>query len=56
MCNEFVHWWDGEYEGTCLLTKGHSGDHFDGDAWFDENGDLVRWADDTHAIGGDEGA
>lgn len=38
-CGRFVSWWDGEYEGFCLLDDSHDGDHFDGSVWFDDDGE-----------------
>lgn len=46
-CTASVSWWSGEYEGDCELPEDHTGDHFDGMAWFNDDGDLVRWADDN---------
>jgi hypothetical protein len=40
-CNEFVYWYDGEYEGNCELPSGHEGDHFDGISWYDDDGNEV---------------
>lgn len=36
LCGFSVYWWDGEYEGDCELAKGHTGDHFDGLSWYDD--------------------
>lgn len=35
-CGGRVYWWDGEYEGECVLPKGHEGDHFDGLSWYND--------------------
>lgn len=37
-CNAFVMWWDGEYEGNCILDPDHEGDHWDGVSWYDDDG------------------
>lgn len=46
-CNEFVSWWDGEYEGNCEMPEGHrpSNLHYDGMSYFDDDGDEVREED-----------
>ena len=36
LCDEFIYWWDGEYEGNCERPLGHSGDHYDGVSWYDD--------------------
>lgn len=41
ICNRFVSWWDGEYEGNCELPEGHEGPHWDGMSWFDDEGKEV---------------
>lgn len=41
-CDKFVSWWDGEYEGTCELPKGHQGPHYDGISCFNDEGDDVE--------------
>jgi hypothetical protein len=45
-CNEFVSWWQGEYEGNCELPKGHDGDHFDGLSWYNDEHECT---DNAHA-------
>lgn len=41
-CDQFVSWWDGEYEGNCELREDHPPDiHFDGMSWFDEWGEEI---------------
>ena len=37
LCNAFVYWWDGEYEGNCELLEGHTGDHYDGISWYNDD-------------------
>lgn len=42
-CGKFVFWWDGEYEGSCELPKGHdpADVHYDGMSWFDDDNEQV---------------
>jgi hypothetical protein len=35
-CGYVLSWWDGEYEGECIRPEDHTGDHFDGMSWCDE--------------------
>lgn len=43
LCGRSVYWYDGEYEGGCILPVGHKPEdrHFDGLSWFnDENEEI----------------
>lgn len=42
VCNYFVSWWDGEYEGNCELEEGHKGPHWDGLSWYNDDWDLLE--------------
>ncbi len=42
VCNYFVSWWDGEYEGNCELDKCHEGPHWDGLSWYNDDWDLLE--------------
>lgn len=44
LCNAFVYWWNGEYEGECELSDGHEGPHYDGLSWYVGDG---RWAEEV---------
>jgi hypothetical protein len=46
LCGELVSWWEGEYEGECVLPRSHRphGVHFDGLSWFDELREEVALA------------
>jgi hypothetical protein len=40
VCNRFVSWWVGEYEGSCE-PDGHDGPHYDGMSWFNDDNEEV---------------
>jgi hypothetical protein len=47
-CGRIVSWWDGEYEGECVLPEGHEPNdvHYDEmGSWFDDLNDEVDPAD-----------
>lgn len=38
LCGRSVHWWDGEYDGTCELPKNHLEPfHYDGVSYYDDD-------------------
>ena len=37
-CGKWVWWYGGEYRRQCELPTAHEGDHWDGMAWFDVQG------------------
>jgi hypothetical protein len=41
LCNYFVSWWDGEYEGNCELPENHEGPHYDGLSWYNDDWEEV---------------
>jgi hypothetical protein len=47
-CGREVSWWCGEYEGECELPAGHSGDHYDGLSWYNDDQECT---DDDHRSG-----
>jgi hypothetical protein len=49
VCQGHAYWWEGEYEGDCCLQLRHTGDHFDGLSWFNNNNE-----DTGHLHGADE--
>ena len=49
-CRARVVWWSGEYEGECARADGHSGPHYDGLSWFDEDGEEVEQPDSPEAL------
>jgi hypothetical protein len=50
-CYQGVYWWDGEYEGNCILRADHPpGLHWDGMSWYnDDNEQLYDLPDDLAA-------
>lgn len=42
-CHYPVYWWDGEYEGNCELPEGHTGDHYDGLSWYNDDEEDKTW-------------
>lgn len=42
VCGRYVSWWNGEYDGSCIRLKGHSGHHYDGISCYDDDGDAVE--------------
>jgi hypothetical protein len=41
-CSRSVYWWDGEYEGECVLPEGHGVVHYDGLSFYDDDGAEVE--------------
>ena len=41
LCNHFVYWWDGEYEGNCAREFEHDGPHYDGLSWYNDLNEEV---------------
>lgn len=41
LCGKFVTWWNGEYEGNCELRPHQDSPHFDGQSWYDDEGNEV---------------
>lgn len=42
-CGQLVSWWDGEYEGNCVMPEGHAPTnlHYDGMSYFDDDHEEV---------------
>lgn len=42
-CGRLVSWWDGEYEGNCVMPEDHTPTnlHYDGMVYFDEDHEEV---------------
>ena len=41
LCNHFVYWWDGEYEGNCAREFEYDGPHYDGLSWYNDLNEEV---------------